>query len=123
VSVTKAFLKTLQRDKLVQASLVRIYATVRHFARWLHWKFPDFFPLGCPTEGVKLPAGPTADWKGFTRLDAIRLTAAAQTLRAARAWHEPGITQPCAARRVVRLWPARLGSAGAGPGPVYQQGL
>jgi hypothetical protein len=50
VSVTKAFLKALQRDKLAQASLVRIYATVRHFARWLHRKFPGLFPLGCPTD-------------------------------------------------------------------------
>src|SRR5712692_9237494 len=82
VSVTKAFLKALQREKLAQASLVRIYATVRHFARWLHRKFPGLFPLGCPTEGVKPPAEPTADWKGLTRLDEIRLTAAAQTLRA-----------------------------------------
>src|SRR5712691_3207027 len=40
VSVTKAFLKALQREKLAQASLVRIYATVRHFARWLHRQFP-----------------------------------------------------------------------------------
>ena len=66
VSVTKAFLKALQREKLAQASLVRIYATVRHFARWLHRKFPGLFPLGCPTEGVKPPAEPTADWKGLT---------------------------------------------------------
>lgn len=93
VSVTKAFLKALQQEKLAQASrlykkqlaqasLVRIYATVRHFARWLHRKFPDLFPLGCPTEGVKPPAEPTPDWKGLTRLDEIRLHAAAQTLRA-----------------------------------------
>src|SRR2546426_984524 len=82
VSVTKAFLKALQRERLAQASLVRIYATVRHFARWLRRKFPGLFPLGCPTEGVKPPAEPTADWKGLTRLDEIRLTAAAQTLRA-----------------------------------------
>ena len=82
VSVTKAFLKALQQEKLAQASLVRIYATVRHFARWLHRKFPDLFPLGCPTEGVKPPAEPTPDWKGLTRLDEIRLMAAAQTLRA-----------------------------------------
>jgi integrase/recombinase XerD len=82
VSVTKAFVKALQREKLAQASLVRIYATVRHFARWLHRKFPGLFPLGCPTEGVKPPAEPTADWKGLTRLDEIRLMAAAQTLRA-----------------------------------------
>jgi len=82
VAVTKAFLKALQREGLAQASLVRIYATVRHFARWLHRQFPGLFPLGCPTEGVKPPAEPTADWKGLTRLDEIRLTAAAQTLRA-----------------------------------------
>jgi site-specific recombinase XerD len=39
VSVTKAFLKALQREGLAQASPVRIYATVRHFARWLHRQF------------------------------------------------------------------------------------
>ena len=33
VSVTKAFLKHLRGQRLVQASLVRIYATGRHFAR------------------------------------------------------------------------------------------
>src|SRR2546430_2162269 len=82
VSVTKAFLKALQQQRRAQATLVRIYATVRHFARWLHRKFPALFPLGCPTDGVKPPAEPTADWKGLTRLDEIRLTAAAQTLRA-----------------------------------------
>ena len=82
VSVTKAFLKALSREKLAQASLARIYATVRHFARWLHAKFPGLFPLGCPTEGVKPPVEPTPGWKGLTRLDEIRLTAAAQTLRA-----------------------------------------
>ena len=81
VSITKAFLKALQGEKLAQASLVRIYATVRHFARWLHRKFPALFPLGCPTEGVKPPAEPTPEWKGLTRLDEIRLFAAAQTLR------------------------------------------
>jgi integrase/recombinase XerD len=82
VSVTKAFLKHLQRERLAQASLVRIYATVRHFARWLARKFPDLFPLGCSTDGVKPPAEPTADWKGLTRTDEIRLLSAAQTLRA-----------------------------------------
>src|SRR5262249_6285096 len=81
VAVTKAFLKALQREGLAQASLVRIYATVRHFARWLHRQFPGLFPLGCPTDGVKPPAEPPADWKGLTRLDELRLTAAAQTLR------------------------------------------
>jgi integrase/recombinase XerD len=81
VSVTKAFLKHLQRERLAQASLVRIYATVRHFARWLTRKFPALFPLGCPTDGVKPPAEPTADWKGLTRVEEIRLLSAAQTLR------------------------------------------
>jgi hypothetical protein len=41
---------------------------------------------------VEPPAEPTVDWKGLTRLDEIRLTAAALTLRAARARHEPGLT-------------------------------
>jgi site-specific recombinase XerC len=64
VSVTKAFLKHLQKEQLAQASLVRIYATVRHFSRWLHRKIPELFPLGCPTDGVKPPAEPTAE-SGF----------------------------------------------------------
>ena len=81
VSVTKAFLKHLQKERLAQASLVRIYATVRHFSRWLHRKFPELFPLGCPTDGVKPPAEPTAEWKGLTRVEEIRLMSAAQTLR------------------------------------------
>ena len=84
VSVTKAFLKHLQKERLAQASLVRIYATVRHFARWLHRKFPELFPLGCPTDGVKPPAEPTAEWKGLTRVQEIRLLSAAQSLRARR---------------------------------------
>jgi hypothetical protein len=79
--VTKAFLKHLRGQRLAQASLVRIHATVRHFARWLHRKFPDLFPLGCPTEGIKPPAEPEANWKGLTRLEELRLLNAAQTLR------------------------------------------
>ena len=90
VSVTKAFLKALQQERLAQASLVRIYATVRHFARWLHRKFPALFPLGCPTEGVKPPAEPSADWKGLTRLEELRLLNAVQTLRVRRG---PGTDQ------------------------------
>jgi integrase/recombinase XerD len=81
VSVTKAFLTYLQREQLAQASLVRIYATVRHFARWLHRQFPGLFPLGCPTEGVKPPAEPSTDWKGLTRREELRLLNAAQALR------------------------------------------
>jgi integrase/recombinase XerD len=84
VSVTKAFLKALQQERLAQASLVRIYATVRHFSRWLHRKFPELFPLGCPTDGVKPPAEPAAEWKGLTRVQEIRLLSAAQSLRAQR---------------------------------------
>jgi site-specific recombinase XerD len=82
--VTKAFLKALQQEHLAQATLVRIYATVRHFARWLHRKFPALFPLGCPTVGVKPPAEPTADWKGLTWLEELRLLNAVQTLRVRR---------------------------------------
>jgi site-specific recombinase XerD len=88
--VTKAFLRHLQKEWLAQGSLVRIYATVRHFSRWLHRKFPDLFPLGCPTDGVKPPAEPTAEWKGLTRVEEIRLLSAAQTLRVRSA---PGTDQ------------------------------
>ena len=70
--------------------MVRIYATVRHFARWLHRKFPTLFPLGCPTDGVKPPGEPTADWKGITRLEELRLLNAVQTLRVRRG---PGTDQ------------------------------
>jgi integrase/recombinase XerD len=84
VSVTKAFLKAMQQERRAQATLVRIYATVRHFARWLHRKFPALFPLGCPTDGVKPPAEPTADWKGLSRLEELRLLNAVQTLRVRR---------------------------------------
>jgi len=51
VSVTKAFLKALQQERRAQATLVRIYATVRHFARWLHRKFPALFPWAVPLMG------------------------------------------------------------------------
>jgi integrase/recombinase XerD len=81
VAVTKAFVTQLHRERLAQASLARIYATVRHCARWLHRKFPALFPLGCPTDGVKPPAEPTATWKGLTRRDEVRLLGAAQRLR------------------------------------------
>jgi integrase/recombinase XerD len=104
VSVTKGFLKALQQERLAQASLVRIYATVRHFARWLHRKFPTLFPLGCPTDGVKPPAEPTADWKGLTRLEELRLLNAVQKLRAHR---RPGTDQGL---RNHALFAALLGS-------------
>ena len=55
VSMAKAFLKHLRGQRFAQAALVRIYATVRHFARWLERKFPGLFPLGCPLDGVKPP--------------------------------------------------------------------
>jgi hypothetical protein len=54
---------------------------VRHFAYWLDRKFPGLLPLGCPTDGINPPAEPTADWKGLTRLEELRLFSAAQTLR------------------------------------------
>jgi len=104
VSVTKAFVKALQQERLAQASLVRIYATVRHFARWLHRKFPALFPLGCPTDGVKPPAEPTADWKGLTRLEELRLLNAVQKLRVRRG---PGTDQGL---RNHALFAALLGS-------------
>jgi hypothetical protein len=67
-SVTEAFLKALARgqvprpskrgegkpQRLSQSTIARTYATVRHFARWIH-KHVAVFPLGCPTDGAKTP--------------------------------------------------------------------
>jgi site-specific recombinase XerC len=55
VSMAKAFIKHLRGQRFAQAALVRIYATVWHFARWLDRKFPGLCPLGCPMDGVKPP--------------------------------------------------------------------
>jgi Uncharacterised ACR, YggU family COG1872 len=67
-SVTEAFLKDLafghiprpskrgegKPQRLSQWTIARTYATVHHFARWIH-KHVSVFPLGCPTDGVKAP--------------------------------------------------------------------
>lgn len=79
-SVTREFLKQLRKARPAQATLVRTYASVRHFARWIHQKVKPF-PLGCPTDGVKPPEEPEAEWKGLSRADELRLLNAAQTLR------------------------------------------
>jgi integrase len=94
-SVTEAFLKALARgqvprpskrgepkpQRLSQATIARTYATVRHFARWIHHHVAAF-PLGCPTNGVKTPEEEEPKWKGLNRTDQLRLLSAAQTLRA-----------------------------------------
>jgi integrase/recombinase XerD len=79
-SVTREFLKQLRRGRLAQATVVRTYASVRHFARWVHQKVKPF-SLGCPTDGVKPPEEPEPEWKGLSRADELRLLNAAQTLR------------------------------------------
>ena len=79
-SVTREFLKQLRKGRPAQATIVRTYASVRHFARWIHQKVKPF-PLGCPTDGVKPPEEPEAEWKGLSRADELRLLNAAQTLR------------------------------------------
>jgi integrase/recombinase XerD len=93
-SVTEAFLKALARgqvprpskrgetkpQRLSQSTIARSYATVRHFARWIH-KHAAAFPLGCPTDGVKAPEEEEPKWKGLSRTDQLRLLNAAQTLR------------------------------------------
>jgi site-specific recombinase XerC len=94
-AVTEAFLKALARgqvprpskrgeakpQRLSQSTIARTYATVRHFARWIH-KHVAAFPLGCPTDGVKAPEEEEPKWKGLSRLEQLRLLTAAQTLRA-----------------------------------------
>jgi site-specific recombinase XerD len=79
-SVTREFLKQLLKGRPAQATVVRTYATVRHFARWIHRKIKPF-PLGCPTDGVKPPEELEPEWKGLSRADELRLLNAAQTLR------------------------------------------
>ncbi len=79
-SVTREFLKQLRRGRPAQATVVRTYASVRHFARWTHYKVKPF-PLGCPTDGVKPPEEPEAEWKGLSRAAELRLLNAVQTLR------------------------------------------
>ncbi|MGD0950426.1 MAG: tyrosine-type recombinase/integrase [Candidatus Binatia bacterium] len=79
-SVTREFLKQLARNRPAQATIVRTYASVRHFARWIHQKVHPF-PLGCPVDGIKPPQEPEPEWKGLSRADELRLLSAAQTLR------------------------------------------
>jgi integrase/recombinase XerD len=79
-SVTREFIREMSKAKLSQATQVRTYASVRHFARWIHRKILAF-PLGCPADGIKPPQDPEPEWKGLSRADELRLLAAAQTLR------------------------------------------
>jgi hypothetical protein len=93
-SVTEAFLKELARghiprpskrgegkpQRLSQSTIARTYGTVRHFARWIH-KHVSVFPLGCPTDGVKVPEEEEPKWKGLSRIEQLRLLTAAQALR------------------------------------------
>ena len=96
-SVTEAFLKALARgqvsrpskrddpkpQRLSQSTIARTYATVRHFARWIHTHVAAF-PLGCPTDGVKAPEE-EPKWKGLSRIEQLRLLTAAQTMRVRKA--------------------------------------
>ncbi len=79
-STTREFIRQAAKAGLSEATLARTYASVRHFARWIHRKIRPF-PLGCPTDGVKAPQEPEPQWKGLSRADEIRLLSAAQTLR------------------------------------------
>src|SRR5438552_5546975 len=79
-SVTREFIRGMAREKLSEATCARTYASVRHFARWIHQKARPC-PLGCPTDGIKPPRDPEPEWKGLSRADELRLITAAQTLR------------------------------------------
>jgi integrase/recombinase XerD len=78
-------------QRLSEATVVRTYATVRHFARWIHTQVAAF-RFGCPTSGVKAPEEEEPKWKGLSRTDQLRLLNAAQTLRVrkGRATHQGG---------------------------------
>src|SRR5713101_5635804 len=79
-SVTRQFLRHTARARVPEATLAPTYASVRHFARWIHFKV-HAFPMGCPTDGVRPPREPEPEWKGLSRAAELRLLAAAQTLR------------------------------------------
>jgi site-specific recombinase XerD len=93
-AVTEVFVKELARGtvprpsktgepqpkRLSPSTIARTYATVRHFARWVHTYMAPF-PFGCPTDGVKPPEEEEPKWKGLSRADQLRLLNAAQTLR------------------------------------------
>jgi integrase/recombinase XerD len=79
-SVTREFIRQTARTGVAEATLARTYASVRHFARWIHFKV-HAFPMGCPTDGVRPPREPEPEWKGLSRANELRLLAAAQTLR------------------------------------------
>ena len=93
-AVTEAFVKELARGqvprpsklgkptpkRLSPSTIARTYATVRHFARWIHQHSAPF-PSGCPTDGVTPPAEEASQWKGISRADQLRLLNAAKTLR------------------------------------------
>src|SRR5262245_21770009 len=65
---------------LSPATVARTYATVRHFARWIHQHSAPF-PFGCPTDGMKSPEEEIPRWNGLSRVDQRRLLNAAQMLR------------------------------------------
>jgi integrase/recombinase XerD len=93
-SVTEAFVHALAHGpiprpcaagappptRLSPSTVARTYATVRHFARWVHQHVAPF-PGGCPTDGVKLPDVAEPQWQGLSHADQHRLLEAAQALR------------------------------------------
>ena len=89
-SVTRELVSRLQRDRqastgrpLSPASVARVYATVRHFARWAHRNAFEF-PQGSPVEGIRPPEEPEGEFKGLERKDVVRLLAAADSLQHAQ---------------------------------------
>jgi site-specific recombinase XerC len=98
--VTREFLKQTARAGVAEATRARTYASVRHFARWIHFKVQPF-PLGCPTDGIKPPHEPEPQWKGLSRADELRLLAAAQTLHRRRFHSAMGYLSPQSSRVVT----------------------
>jgi site-specific recombinase XerD len=93
-SVTEAFVKAPTEAQVTRPSkrgeptpkrlspstISRTYATVRHFARWIHQHSAPF-PFGCPIDGMKPPEEEASAWQGLSRADQLRFLNAAQTLR------------------------------------------
>lgn len=80
-AVTRAFfteLRTAPSPKtgqpLGEASLARVFATVRHFARWLCDERPPV--AGNPLRGVRPPTPPTPSFRALTARQLMRLKSA-----------------------------------------------
>lgn len=67
-TTTKRLIQHLEEElKRKPSTIKRFFATINSFAKWTHSVRPDFFPLGKPTRGAKLPTQEAMRPKGLTK--------------------------------------------------------